>query len=68
MNGTTMQKILIADDHAIVREGLKQILVEMSDAITVDEASNGQEVLHGIWEKNYDLILLDISMPGILIF
>ena len=59
-----MQRILIADDHAIVREGIKQILVEMSDSIIIDEASNGQEVLRDIWKNEYDLVLLDISMPG----
>ncbi len=59
-----MIKILIADDHAIVREGLKQILSETSDIVAAGEASNGQEVLKKIWENNYDMVLLDISMPG----
>ncbi len=59
-----MIKILIADDHAIVREGLKQILSETSDIVAAGEASNGQEVLKKVWENNYDMVLLDISMPG----
>ena len=59
-----MLKILIADDHAIVREGIKQILAEIPDNITTDEAINGQEVLQKVWNTDYDLILLDISMPG----
>ncbi len=59
-----MLKILIADDHTIVREGLKQILAEISDVVTTDEASNGQEVLQKVWKNNYDMLLLDISMPG----
>ncbi len=59
-----MIKILIADDHRIVREGLKQILAETSDMIVTDEASNAQEVLKKIWDKDYDVLLLDISMPG----
>jgi len=59
-----MIKILIADDHAIVREGLKQILSETSDIAAAGEASNGQEVLKKVWENNYDMVLLDISMPG----
>jgi DNA-binding NarL/FixJ family response regulator len=59
-----MIKILIADDHAIVRKGLKQILAEMPDKVTTDEANNGQEVLQKVWEKDYDMVLLDISMPG----
>ena len=59
-----MLKILIADYHTIVREGLKQILAEMSDTVITDEASNGQEVLHKVWNNDYDMVLLDISMPG----
>jgi two-component system invasion response regulator UvrY len=59
-----MIRILIADDHRIVREGLKQILAETPDMTVVDEASNGQEVLGKVWEGDYDVVLLDISMPG----
>jgi DNA-binding NarL/FixJ family response regulator len=59
-----MIRILIADDHRIVREGLKQILAETPDMIVVDEASNGQEVLAKAWKNDYDVVLLDISMPG----
>ena len=59
-----MLRILIADDHAIVREGIKQILVEIPDKVTTDEAINGQEVLQKVWENKYDIVLLDISMPG----
>lgn len=59
-----MIKILIADDHAIVREGLKQIIRETSDIVVADEASTGQEVLEKVWKNDYDVILLDISMPG----
>jgi DNA-binding NarL/FixJ family response regulator len=57
-------KILIADDHPIVREGYKKILMDTSDMVVSDEAENGQEVLNYIRKKDYDLILLDISMPG----
>lgn len=59
-----MIRILIADDHPIVREGLKQILAETDDIIVVDEASNGKEVLDHVWNTAYDVVLLDISMPG----
>ena len=59
-----MIKILIADDHRIVREGLKQILAETPDMIVADEANNAQEVLKKIWDNDYDVLLLDISMPG----
>jgi two-component system invasion response regulator UvrY len=57
-------KILIADDHTIFREGLKHILTEYPDMIVADEARNGREVLDKIWNNDYDMVLLDISMPG----
>jgi DNA-binding NarL/FixJ family response regulator len=60
-----MINILIADDHAIFREGLKHILAESPDVKVVAEARNGQEVLEKIWSEKYDMVLLDISMPGI---
>ena len=59
-----MISILIADDHPIYRKGLLQILNEATDAFAVDEASSGEEALGKAWEHNYDLVLLDISMPG----
>ena len=59
-----MIKILIADDHAIVREGLKQIVADTSDMVVAGEAVNGQEVLEQVQKEDWDLILLDISMPG----
>lgn len=57
-------KLLIADDHTIVREGIKQILAEMPEVTRTDEARNGKEVLQNVWENDYDIVLLDISMPG----
>jgi DNA-binding NarL/FixJ family response regulator len=57
-------KILIADDHAIVREGLKQIVVETSDMVVADEASTGHEVLDKVRHNEYTVVVLDISMPG----
>ncbi|MCK4329398.1 response regulator transcription factor [candidate division WOR-3 bacterium] len=59
-----MIKILVADDHTIVREGLKQIVAETHDMIVADEASNGQEVLSKVRKMAFDIIVLDISMPG----
>lgn len=59
-----MIKILIADDHAIVREGLKQIISETPDMVVAAEASNGEDVLEKVSANKYDVILLDISMPG----
>ena len=57
-----MIRILIGDDHAIVRRGLKQIVEESHDMI-VDEAKNGQEVLEKTRKNEYDILVLDISLP-----
>jgi DNA-binding NarL/FixJ family response regulator len=59
-----MIKILIADDHTIVRKGLKQIIAETTDMVVTDEACDGQEVLNKVRKDVFDLVLLDISMPG----
>lgn len=59
-----MIKILIADDHAVVREGLKQILSGVPEMVVAAEASNGHEVLEKIARDNYNLVILDIAMPG----
>lgn len=56
--------VLIADDHAIVRQGLKQILSETSDLIIAGEASDGAEALHLARSKRWDVFLLDVSMPS----
>ena len=60
-----MIKIFIADDHAIVREGLKQIVAETSDMAVTDEADTGHEVLEKVSENDYDVLVLDITMPGL---
>ena len=57
-------KVLITDDHPIVRQGLKQLLKETFEAIVVDEAGNGTEALDKIKTDKYDIVLLDIAMPG----
>ena len=59
-----MIRILIADDHAIVRAGLKQILTDTPDMIVAGEAADGTEVLEKVRNDCWDLVLLDISMPG----
>lgn len=56
-------KYLIADDHEIIRKGLVQILLEYSGNIEVDEAENGEQVLKKIKNCNYDLLIMDITMP-----
>jgi DNA-binding NarL/FixJ family response regulator len=59
-----MIRILIADDHAIVRRGLRQILEESLEMKVVAEAANGADALHWIRANDCDVALLDISMPG----
>jgi two-component system, NarL family, invasion response regulator UvrY len=59
-----MTRILIADDHAIVRKGLVQILNDVPETIIIDEAENGVEALNMALNNTYDLVLLDIAMPG----
>jgi DNA-binding NarL/FixJ family response regulator len=59
-----MIKILIADDHAIVRMGLTQLLSGQSDFIVAGEAANGLEALKQIREQAFDVVLMDMSMPG----
>ena len=59
-----MIKIMIADDHAIVREGLKQIISETHDMIVADEADNGNDVLEKALKNKFDVVVLDITMPG----
>lgn len=60
-----MVRILIADDHAIVREGLKQLFALYDDIVVAGEASNGTQVLEILRAGGIDLLLLDISMSGI---
>lgn len=60
-----MLKILVADDHSIVREGLKQILSQVPDIVVAGEASDGNQAVNKARNGDYDLVLLDIVMPGI---
>jgi len=57
-----MIKILIVDDHAIVREGLKQIVADTADIVVAGEAENGKEALNLIHNGDFDVVLLDIAM------
>ena len=57
-------KILIADDHAIVRKGLIQILQEEFTTVEITEVANSNEILKEVRKQIWDIILLDISMPG----
>ena len=60
-----MIRIIIADDHPIVREGLKKIMEKTSDIAVIDEVDTGEELLNKVSKNNYDVVSLDISMPGI---
>ena len=59
-----MLRILVADDHEVVRKGLVKVLAEILQPIKVDEAINGQEALSKVLKGEYDLVVLDIKMPG----
>jgi two-component system invasion response regulator UvrY len=58
-----MIRVLVADDHAVVRCGVVQTLDEARDMVAAGEASTGRQVLHKVQEDDYDVLLLDISMP-----
>jgi DNA-binding NarL/FixJ family response regulator len=60
-----MIRILVADDHKLVREGLKQILGAAADVEVAGEAATGDEALALAKANDYDLALLDMSMPGL---
>ncbi len=57
-------RILITDDHAVVRQGLKQILAEEFKRAEFGEASNVQEAIDKVWKEHWDVVVLDITMPG----
>jgi DNA-binding NarL/FixJ family response regulator len=59
-----MIRIVIADDHAIVREGLKRIVSSADDLRVVGEAADGTEVMQQVREADFDVLVLDLSMPG----
>jgi len=59
-----MTRVLLADDHAIIRDGVKQILADTDDLVVVGEAANGAAVLKMVAEQQFDVVVLDISMPG----
>ncbi len=59
-----MIRVLVADDHTIVREGLKQILARSGDLLVAGEATNGNDVLKMVREQEWDVLVTDMSMPG----
>jgi two-component system, NarL family, invasion response regulator UvrY len=58
-----MSRVLIADDHAVVRSGYKQFLEADSSIVEIGEAANGKETLEQLRDKEWDLLLMDIHMP-----
>ena len=57
-------KIIIADDHAIVREGLKQIVAEEKDMLVCGEAENASDLMELLNKEQWSIVVLDINMPG----
>src|SRR5262245_20113904 len=57
-------RILLVDDHAVVRQGLKLILGDHFKKAVFGEASNAHEALHRVWKENWDVLLLDVTIPG----
>lgn len=57
-------RILITDDHAVVRQGLKQILAEEFRRAEFGEAASAQEAIERVWKETWDVVVLDITMPG----
>lgn len=57
-------KILICDDHKIVRDGLRQILHQLGEPTIIDEAQDGNQALTLLKKNTFDILLLDISLPG----
>ena len=59
-----MIRILVADDHAVVRRGIKEMLADASDNLHVEEAGTAPEVLDRVGAEDWDLLILDLNMPG----
>src|SRR5215218_3919744 len=57
-------KFLLIDDHKIIREGLKQILLMHFPSSAFDESANAEDVIHKITTSEYDVVICDLSMPG----
>ncbi|MES2877701.1 MAG: response regulator transcription factor [Pseudomonadota bacterium] len=57
-------EVLVVDDHAIIRDGLKKILADTNDLIVAGEAGNGNAALEHVRQRDWDLVVLDLSMPG----
>jgi DNA-binding NarL/FixJ family response regulator len=65
LKGDVMIRVLLADDHAIMRDGLKEILATVDGFELLGEAANGNEVLDALHHMQPDLLMMDMSMPGV---
>jgi two-component system, NarL family, invasion response regulator UvrY len=59
-----MMRMLIADDHSVVRKGLRQILLEEFPSAQIDEVSNAEELIQKVVKNDFDVVISDLSMPG----
>src|SRR5438552_9369760 len=59
-----MKKIIIADDHTIVREGLRQVLEDGIPEVEVMEVSDGNQLINAVRSNKFDIVISDLSMPG----
>ena len=59
-----MRRFLIADDHTVVRRGLKQILIESFPSALIEEVSDAEDLLKKVMKETWDVVISDISMPG----
>ncbi|HSD37211.1 MAG TPA: response regulator transcription factor [Rhodocyclaceae bacterium] len=64
MSSLAPTRILVADDHTLMREGLRRIIEGTPDMLVAAEATNGHEVISHVRKGDLDLVLLDLSMPG----
>ena len=59
-----MIRILIADDHPVIRKGIRQILSDLPGEIYIEDVENANSLMMALKKEDYDVIILDISMPG----
>jgi len=57
-------RILIADDHSLFRRGVKELLIDGLGAVTIGESANAHDLLDSVRQKKWDVVILDIGMPG----
>jgi len=60
-----MLRFIVADDHPVVVRGIREIITENFDNVTIDESGRGHDVIRMVGENDYDLVILDISLPDL---